>query len=772
MKRRICLSVVVGLFLIATSCLKPTVPASSINAALSSTVAALRPFPNLIENGDFEAYDPAAKPELWRFEPSSIFLWDLFSRPGGQRSLLVEASLIPPGGATEQAEIFCRLEHINPAATHLFEGWFYRDRNIDGVYPTVSLFGREQRLSDFWVEGDWQKISLVVSSARAANANDMPPHSLKIRVPRGDYSLHLDDLSLREIGAVPVSPPDGGLVNRDSIRFTWLITASDRLLESTLAVSRDKNFGGPEVRRFQINNADDNASLLPEDLAAGPQTQNFETQSLEIPNRLGQGKWFWRIELRQYKTLLAVSKTRSFNITQEGRRPGSDLSKPTSDPRRPVGPDLAKPTSDPSRLNDELAVQGPDVFPIGLYGVPIEDYKEISEIGFNAVMSRSADMDSLLKSLAAAREDGLKVLASPDPVLRVAGGKIGEELYCRDRHVATLLAMTEECAGPHVAKPPRDDRGTSAIQNMPEKAAGWIVGPEQRKSEAEDVLGWYLEDEPEGRSVSPRAIFAKRAALSRLGFRQPGVLVLNRTWRTGDYAGAVDVIMTDPYPIPFEPLSWLSENLDEIRALVGGDTSKRAWAVIQAFGWNYGAAGASDANLGRDPTADEVRALTYLAVAHRAQGLFYYVYRSGNFSLKERTELWQGLKATVAELREISPVIQSREAGIECRMQSDRSDSAGIPAVHAIFKRYSPDSPASIIVSQDAPKSSRHLLPGLYLIAVSTLNEPVTATLDFKSRPSEAAFDVFSGEGFPFSDSRLTLEFKPLERKVLYFVTP
>jgi len=278
---------------------------------------------------------------------------------------------------------------------------------------------------------------------------------------------------------------------------------------------------------------------------------------------------------------------------------------------------------------------------------------------------------------------------------------------------------------------------------------------------SDTVLAWLLEDEPEGRSISPKAVFNRRAALLEQGFLQPGAIFLNRSWRTEDYAASTEIIMADPYPVPFEPLSWLSSSLDEVRAVVSGDPAKKTWAVIQAFGWNYGSDEVRATGQGRDPTGQEVRALTYLALAHRAQGLFYYVYRTGDYFIKEKADLWQGLKTTVAEIKHIMPLILAPAAKLGYKSESDRSDASGIPAVHSILKELGPG-PGKV-------QSGFEPSPGFYLISINTLNEPVRAAFEFERPPSAAAFDVFSGAGFPLSNSRLVLEFRPLERKVLYF---
>jgi hypothetical protein len=367
-----------------------------------------------------------------------------------------------------------------------------------------------------------------------------------------------------------------------------------------------------------------------------------------------------------------------------------------------------------------------------MYGVPPEDFKELSEIGFNAASYFSSAPDSLFPALSAARANSLKVLVSPSAVRQARPDRPGYD-------VSSPASEPKD--------PRRTERGNPAFL---------------QPLHSDSILGWYLEDEPEGRSISPKILFNRRAALLRQGFRQPGIIVLNRSWRAVDYAPAADIIMTDPYPIPFEPLSWLSANLDEIHAAVGSDPAKRVWAVIQAFGWNYGSDAVRETGLGREPTGDEVQALTYLALTHKAQGLFYYVYKSGNYFIKERGDLWQGLRKTVGELRKLLPLIQALEAGLDFKADSDKTDASGIPAIHAIIKELKR---GTIPDGETFPL----LQPGFYLISVNALSEPVKATFEFKRPPSDAAFDIFSGLGFPLSGSRLVLEFKPLERKILYF---
>lgn len=332
-------------------------------------------FPNLIENGDFEAYNPALEKETWRLEPEGFFLWDLFSRPGGKRALFIAASLVAP---LKEARLACRLKSVTPQTSYLFEGFFIRNRNIDGVYPTISLFGRDRRLSDFWASGTWQKLSLVFPSPPAKKAGEPAPAFLEIRIPRDDYVLWMDNLSLREIKALPVSPAEGGRLNRDTIEFTWEMTPTDRLFEIVLVLSRDRDFAGPGLLRFPTNNAGDG--------------DEGSSGTLIVPNHLARGKWFWRLEIFQHKTLLAVSSPRHFFIMKE--YPGD--------------------MPDGSGVKAKKGLREKEFFPLGIIGVPIEDFKELAEIGFNAVTPLSTTYESLAPVLAAAAVNHLKLLLSAD----------------------------------------------------------------------------------------------------------------------------------------------------------------------------------------------------------------------------------------------------------------------------------------------------------------------------------------------------------------------
>jgi hypothetical protein len=342
---------------------------------------------------------------------------------------------------------------------------------------------------------------------------------------------------------------------------------------------------------------------------------------------------------------------------------------PPSDPRTDVHP------ATPSR--PETA--GDSTFPIGIYGAVPSEYRELAAAGFTVVQTSAPNGNACRAAIEAAAAAHLKILLAPPDPFPDAG------------ELAAALKKTED----------------------------------------PDIV-WYLDDEPEGRSVSPKLLFDRRAALRGVGLRQPGAIALLRSWRTPDYAAAVDIILSDPYPIPFEPLSWLGRCLDEIRESIGTPSDKRVWAVIQAFDWNKASPAAAATGRSRPPSFPEIRALTYLALIHRAEGLMFYPGGGGAAGIRSRPELWIPLKALIAEIKARRPILALLESRQALNVACSFSDAYGLAAVQALLK-------------DDGPDRS-------VLLAVNTMD-----------RTTEATFSIGSGPG----TKTLRRIFAPYEVKIV-----
>jgi hypothetical protein len=269
----------------------------------------------------------------------------------------------------------------------------------------------------------------------------------------------------------------------------------------------------------------------------------------------------------------------------------------------------------------ELPGSLPNFFPVGVFNAVLGDLQDTRAVGFNAVQSYATNPDSIRGLAEVASRLGLKYLVdfrSYKPELsRYLGGR-------------------------------------------------------------REILGFYIEDEPELRSISPESLTVLAAELKR---DHPGVLTavaMVRPQMVKEYRESVDVFLLDPYPVPNMPLTWLSDALEEAARYVARE---RLWAVIQAFGEEkhrqYG--------WPRPPTPQEMRCLTYLAVAHGAHGIFYFSYPDVRFD-----PTWEGLKVIVGELKRLQPWLMApnESADLQVEMISPyKADAEGRPAVHWAVKR-------------------------------------------------------------------------------------
>jgi hypothetical protein len=285
-------------------------------------------------------------------------------------------------------------------------------------------------------------------------------------------------------------------------------------------------------------------------------------------------------------------------------------------------PSLKLAAAEPKGPGQSGAVRLPAFFPVGIYDARPQDLPAIRDAGFNAVQSYASRPQVIDAMAAQARKLGLKYLANV---------KDCQPAFCRK------------------------------LGGRPE------------------LLGFYIEDEPEGRSVPPEQLAARKQALQR---DHPGVLTATamlRSQMVAAYKAAADVFLLDPYPVPHMPMTWLSDTLAEAARYV---PEERLWAVIQAFGGGRWA----EHGWPRRPSGPEMRCLTYLALVHGAHGLFYFSYPE----VHQDPAAWQELTAIVRELRQLRTwlVLPNEAADLDLEVTSPfRTEASGGPAVHFCRKR-------------------------------------------------------------------------------------
>ncbi len=184
------------------------------------------------------------------------------------------------------------------------------------------------------------------------------------------------------------------------------------------------------------------------------------------------------------------------------------------------------------------------------------------------------------------------------------------------------------------------------------------------------VITWYLNDELP-LSLVPELLNYDNQF--RTGApNQPTLMVHYTTMVLKEMARTVDIIGLDHYPVPRNPLTEISDYVDQgYKASLG---LKPVWMVLQAFAWyqyrdpktpvegNPRARIPSEEELlgGRAPTREEARCMTYLALTHNAKGLFYYCYYDMHV-LPQYAEMWAWMKEIGSEVKTLFPVLLSTD---------------------------------------------------------------------------------------------------------------
>ena len=340
-------------------------------------------------------------------------------------------------------------------------------------------------------------------------------------------------------------------------------------------------------------------------------------------------------------------------------------------------------------------------FPIGVFGANLENLEQIKKLSLNTVLIGGCD-EELKRKVRKCHQLGLRyILSVPrDP----------------DRLHVFLNDITE------------------------------YVHPSN--------LAFYVNDEP---GIHSFPINMANDINLMIKERFPGAatcMAVVRPQVCRDYLEASDFFMMDQYPVPFMPMTWLSDSMDQARNDVGID---RLASVIQAFG------GRKWADLGwpRMPTWQEMDCLAFLSIVHGSQGIFFYTFNEIGKS-KERAKR---LGRVVARLNLLYPWLLEKNIDqiVNVEMLSPyRVDPKGRPAIHCCLK-----------------KKEEELL----LIAVNTIGTYVETIIRFRDlgiAPYEierSAFnwagefrEVFSGVYYPVGKQGLRVKFKPYETKAFLFI--
>jgi hypothetical protein len=158
------------------------------------------------------------------------------------------------------------------------------------------------------------------------------------------------------------------------------------------------------------------------------------------------------------------------------------------------------------------------------------------------------------------------------------------------------------------------------------------------------LISWYMNDEY-GLEYLPE-LEVRYQKVRELDKNHPVWSVHWRKYVLIEEAHTADALGVDPYPIPGNPITMVSEWADWAKE--AGRGYRPLWLVPQIFRRD-----------GHSPTREEMRAMTYLAVNHGAKGLIYYSYSDLRADENDYNERWPQIKKIANEIDYLKPVLLS-----------------------------------------------------------------------------------------------------------------
>ncbi len=228
------------------------------------------------------------------------------------------------------------------------------------------------------------------------------------------------------------------------------------------------------------------------------------------------------------------------------------------------------------------------------------------------------------------------------------------------------------------------------------------------------VLAWYLADDTAMYST-PGELAALTKAVhaidpDHITVQADAVGKAPRSNYSG-FVGATDGFLPEIYPIRGgggvpQVITDMQTLREDIRA--AGNPVKTVWPIIQYFeGWGWP----------RFPTADELKAMSYLALIHGANGITWYTYggHGTNYGATHTDATWRTLCGVSREISSLQEVLLSKtcpEPAITV-IGEPQKDSQGHPAISVLAKQFQGKRYLLCANSAEAEVKAAFALPGV-----------------------------------------------------------
>jgi len=231
------------------------------------------------------------------------------------------------------------------------------------------------------------------------------------------------------------------------------------------------------------------------------------------------------------------------------------------------------------------------------------------------------------------------------------------------------------------------------VESVPYKTFGSPESNFWKEARSPAVLSWYVGDDTM-RHDSPDELVARYASVRAADPRRL-VAHAERYDGTGSgmsalglYASAQDVFQPEIYPIVEGTEEQVSNCVARVvlemrgswESLRRGDPGrpKSVWPILQCF---------SGRHYRRQPTFEEERAMTFAAVAERANGLLWYTYSS----VTSTPELWRNMTTISRQVAELAPVLVEetpRQPSAPVIVSGPENGPLGQPTIVYLYKAH------------------------------------------------------------------------------------
>ena len=189
-----------------------------------------------------------------------------------------------------------------------------------------------------------------------------------------------------------------------------------------------------------------------------------------------------------------------------------------------------------------------------------------------------------------------------------------------------------------------------------------ITTPYIQRAKEWPILAWYLVDEPDVHKWSREKVIQAHNQTKQLFPQHLTTLVIGQGKTRVPYYDIPDAMMVDWYPVPHLQLTSFGDNVRYTQeGLAKTDMQDHPlWGVVQIFDWkNFKQYRPDNDRIGRFPTENEIRFMSYHGILNGATGLFYFIFTHQGKPLPQVAPMyWKRVKRVVHELAQFRKIIE------------------------------------------------------------------------------------------------------------------